>query len=37
MESGAERRLLDVCGEFSIAELERLTGEPDWSENTLNV
>lgn len=37
MHAGAEIKLLEACVSFSRAELERLTGEPDWSQDTLKV
>lgn len=37
MATGDERELLNACAPFTAAQLERLTGEPDWNEDTLSV
>ena len=37
MAEGTERALLDVTVPFSQEQIERLTGEPDWSDDTLKV
>lgn len=37
LESGDERELFELCGPFVVRQLERLTGQPDWSDDTLKV
>jgi hypothetical protein len=37
MEMCDERELLDVCADFSRRQIERLTGEPDWGEDTIRA
>jgi hypothetical protein len=34
---GSELELFDACALFSTRQLERLTGEVDWSDDTLKV